>query len=62
VEADRTELIELARRIDEGQLRPIVGEVLPLARGRDAFQRKHGRGIPGKTVLQVVDEAIVRPG
>ena len=55
VEADRTELVELARRIDERQLRPIVGDVLPLATGRDAFQRKHGRGIPGKTVLQVDD-------
>ena len=53
VEADRTELVELACRIDEGQLRPIVGDVLPLARGRDAFERKHGRGSPGKTVLQV---------
>ena len=53
VEADRTELVELARRVDKGQLRPIVGDVLPLARGRDAFERKHGRGSPGKTVLQV---------
>ena len=58
VEAERAELVELARRIDVGQLRPIVGDVLPLTRGRDAFQRKHGRGIPGKTVLQV-DEACV---
>jgi NADPH:quinone reductase-like Zn-dependent oxidoreductase len=53
VEADRTELVELAHRIEVGQLRPIVGEVLPLARGRDAFRRKDSRGIPGKTVLQV---------
>ena len=58
VEADRAELSELARRIDAGRLRPIVGDVLPLARGRDAFERKHGRGSPGKTVLQV-DEACV---
>lgn len=36
-----------------GQLRPIVGEVLPLARGRDAFRRKASRGIPRKTVLRV---------
>jgi hypothetical protein len=55
VEADRGELGELARRIDEGQLRPIVGDVVPLARGRDAFERKHGGGIPGKTVLEVDD-------
>jgi NADPH:quinone reductase-like Zn-dependent oxidoreductase len=53
VEANRAGLVELQRRIDAGHLRPIVGEVLPLARGRDAFERKHGRGIPGKTVLQV---------
>jgi NADPH:quinone reductase-like Zn-dependent oxidoreductase len=53
VEAYRHELVELARRIDAGQLRPIVGEVLPLAKGRDAFDRKHGRGVPGKTVLQL---------
>jgi NADPH:quinone reductase-like Zn-dependent oxidoreductase len=53
VEPDRNELVELARRIVAGQLRPIVGEVLPLARGRDAFRRKDSRGIPGKTVLQV---------
>ena len=53
VEANRAELVELARRIAADHLRPIVGEVLPLARGRDAFQRKHGHGIPGKTVLQV---------
>ena len=53
VEAYRRELEELARRIDAGQLRPIVGDVLPLARGRDAFERQHGRGIPGKTVLEV---------
>ena len=53
VEANRAQLVELDRRIDAGHLRPIVGDVLPLARGRDAFERKHGRGIPGKTVLQV---------
>jgi NADPH:quinone reductase-like Zn-dependent oxidoreductase len=55
VEAERG---EFARRINAGQLRPIVGDVLPLARRRGAFQRKHDRGSPGKTVLQV-DEARV---
>ena len=53
VEANRAELVELGQRIAGGQLRPIVGEVLPLARGQDAFRLKSGRGIPGKTVLQV---------
>ena len=58
VEANRGQLVELDRRIDAGQLRPIVGDVLPLTRGRDAFERKHGRGIPGKTVLQVDDTRV----
>jgi NADPH:quinone reductase-like Zn-dependent oxidoreductase len=58
VEAERAELVELARRIDAGQLRPIVGDVRPLARGRDAFQRKHARGSPGKTVLQVGEAGV----
>jgi NADPH:quinone reductase-like Zn-dependent oxidoreductase len=55
VEANRGELVELAGRIEAGQLRPIVGDVVPLARGRDAFERKHAGGISGKTVLQVDD-------
>jgi NADPH:quinone reductase-like Zn-dependent oxidoreductase len=55
VEAYRGELVELAGRIEAGQLRPIVGDVVPLARGRDAFERKHAGGISGKTVLQVDD-------
>jgi NADPH:quinone reductase-like Zn-dependent oxidoreductase len=58
VEADRAELVELARRIDAGELRPIVGDVLPLARGRDAFERKHGGGSPGKTVLEVAEARV----
>jgi hypothetical protein len=55
VEADRSELVELARRIEVGQLRPIVGDIVPLARGRDAFERKHTGGTPGRTVLQLDD-------
>jgi hypothetical protein len=36
VEAERGELVELARRINAGQLRPIVADVLPLARPRSS--------------------------
>jgi NADPH:quinone reductase-like Zn-dependent oxidoreductase len=53
VEAYRRELEELARRIDAGQLRPILGKVVPLGSGQDAFRRKASGGIPGKTVLEV---------
>ena len=53
VEPDRAALAELARRIDAGELRSIVGEVFPLEHGREAFEAKRRSGVPGKVVLQV---------
>ncbi len=55
VEPDRTVLVELARRIDEGELRPIVGEAFPLEEGREVFEAKQRPGTPGKVVLRVRD-------
>jgi NADPH:quinone reductase-like Zn-dependent oxidoreductase len=37
VEADRSTLTELAHRVDDGSLRPVVGEVVPFAEGSRAF-------------------------
>jgi NADPH:quinone reductase-like Zn-dependent oxidoreductase len=53
VEPDRSVLAELARRIDAGEIRPIVGEVFPLEQGREAFEVKRRPGTPGKVVLRV---------
>jgi len=53
VEASRHDLVELGRRIESGQVRPVVGQVFPLARGREAFEAKAGGGLRGKAVLQV---------
>lgn len=52
VEPSRTQLAEIARLIDGGELRPIVGAVFPLAEARQAYQHKPGHG---KVVLRVVD-------
>jgi NADPH:quinone reductase-like Zn-dependent oxidoreductase len=52
---DRAELVELARRIEAGALRPIVGAVAPLAEGRAAFETKRTSGVPGKVALKVTD-------
>lgn len=52
VEANRTQLAEVARLIDSGELRPIVGAVFPLARARQAYEHKPPHG---KTVLRIVD-------
>lgn len=53
VEPNREQLIEVARLIDAGQIRPIVDKVFPLNRARDAYEHKPTRG---KVVLQVVDQ------
>jgi NADPH:quinone reductase-like Zn-dependent oxidoreductase len=53
VEPNRTQLIEIARLIDRGLVRPIIQAVLPLAQARTAFElglKGHNRG---KIVLRV---------
>jgi NADPH:quinone reductase-like Zn-dependent oxidoreductase len=52
VEPSRAQLTEIARLIDGGALRPVVGAVFPLAEARQAYQYKPVRG---KVVLRVVD-------
>jgi NADPH:quinone reductase-like Zn-dependent oxidoreductase len=51
-ESSRAQLAELARLVDEGQLRPQVGAVYPLARAVEAYSAKAAGGIPGRIVLQ----------
>jgi NADPH:quinone reductase-like Zn-dependent oxidoreductase len=52
VEPSRAQLVEIARLIDGGALRPVIGAVFPLAEARQAYQYKPVRG---KVVLRVVD-------
>jgi len=56
VEPARPELEELARRVDAGELRPVVEEVFDLADGAKAFEAKAGGGVPGKVVLRISDK------
>jgi NADPH:quinone reductase-like Zn-dependent oxidoreductase len=56
VEPVRSELEELARRADAGQLRPVVEDVFELADGAKAFEAKAAGGIAGKVVLRVAAE------
>ncbi len=55
VEPSRTQLAEIARLIDAGALRPVVGVVFPLAEARQAYQHKPSHG---KVVLRVVDGGV----
>ncbi|MCE0763029.1 NADP-dependent oxidoreductase [Pseudonocardia kujensis] len=54
VEPDRARLADLARRLREGRLEPLVGAVRPLEETADAFARH--RRTPGKTIIQVAHE------
>jgi NADPH:quinone reductase-like Zn-dependent oxidoreductase len=56
VEPARSELEELARRAEAGELRPLVGEVFDLPDGRKAFEAKVGGGVPGKVLLRISDD------
>jgi NADPH:quinone reductase-like Zn-dependent oxidoreductase len=51
-ESNRAQLIELARLVDEGHLRPQVGAVYPLAQAAEAYGAKAAGGMPGRIVLQ----------
>ena len=51
-ESSRAQLIELARLVDQGHLRPQVGAVYPLAQAAEAYGAKAAGGIPGRVVLQ----------
>jgi len=49
---DGAQLVEIARLVDSGRLRPQVGAVYPLAQAREAFTAKGAGGIPGRVILQ----------
>ena len=53
VEPNRAQLIQLGHLIDKGTLRVVVGNVLPLARAREAFEQGSADHKRGKIVLQV---------
>jgi NADPH:quinone reductase-like Zn-dependent oxidoreductase len=53
VEPDRSQLTELATRVRDGRLKPVVGAVRPLAEAVAAFAPD--KRIPGKTIIQVAE-------
>lgn len=55
VKPDRAELIELARLVDTGVLRPVVDAVYPLSSAREAYERGAAGHNQGKIVLRVID-------
>jgi len=51
-ESSRAQLAELARLVDEGQLRPQVGPVYPLAEAAQGYRAKAAGGISGRVILR----------
>jgi NADPH:quinone reductase-like Zn-dependent oxidoreductase len=62
VEPRREQLVELARLVDAGDLRPVVDSVFPLPEARIAFERSLTPGKHGKVVLRVVDDEAAGEG
>jgi NADPH:quinone reductase-like Zn-dependent oxidoreductase len=56
VEPNREQLLELARLVDTGELRPEIDSIFPLAEAHAAFTHSAARGKHGKVVLRVIDE------
>ena len=54
VEANRARLVDLAARVWDGRLKPVVGAVLPLAEAAAAFAPD--KRTPGKTILRVAED------
>jgi NADPH:quinone reductase-like Zn-dependent oxidoreductase len=57
VEPDRVQLAELAQRLRDGRLKPLVGAVRPLAETADAMA--HHRRTPGRTIIDVAQDHAV---
>jgi NADPH:quinone reductase-like Zn-dependent oxidoreductase len=53
VEPDRSRLADLAQRLRDGRLKPIVGAVRPLAEAPAAFAPD--RRTPGKTIIRIIE-------
>ena len=56
VEPDRARLADLARRLRDGRLKPIVGAVRTLREAPSAFAP--GRRTPGKTIIKVTEDRV----
>ncbi|HUI86559.1 MAG TPA: NADP-dependent oxidoreductase [Nitrososphaerales archaeon] len=55
VEPNRAQLVQMSRLIDSGKLRPIVSEVFPLPRAKEAYQKGLEGHNRGKLVLKISD-------
>lgn len=53
VSGDRGQLDQISALVDGGKLKPLIAEVLPLARAREAFEHGAANHAPDKIVLQV---------
>ncbi|WP_328540577.1 NADP-dependent oxidoreductase [Streptomyces sp. NBC_00344] len=60
VEPDRVRLADLAQRLRNGRLKPIIGEVRALAETPAAFAP--GRGRHGKTIVRIVSDGPTEAG
>jgi NADPH:quinone reductase-like Zn-dependent oxidoreductase len=56
VEPSREQLVEIARLVDDGAMRPAIDSVYPLTEAPAAFARSLARGKRGKVVIRVAGD------
>lgn len=56
VEPNRDQLVEIARMVECGELKPAIDSVFPLADARAAFAHSMERGTRGKVILRVAND------
>jgi NADPH:quinone reductase-like Zn-dependent oxidoreductase len=55
VEPSREQLVQIARLVHDGVIRPMIDAVFPLSDARAAYERSLARGKRGKVVVRVAD-------
>ena len=55
VRADGSQLAQIARMIDAGELRVFLGQTFELTEAREAYDRARRGGLRGKVALRVIE-------
>jgi NADPH:quinone reductase-like Zn-dependent oxidoreductase len=53
VKADRQQLVKIGQLIDQYIVRPVIAEIIPIDRAREAFEKLDGRAGRGKIILKI---------
>jgi NADPH:quinone reductase-like Zn-dependent oxidoreductase len=53
VNADKQQLVKIGQLIDQHFMHPVIAEIIPIDRAREAFEKLDGRAGRGKIILKI---------